>query len=170
MHKLARYEVDKRKQKLIDHLEDDKLFEQILDTFKPRELVEIQVILWNYVIDYSYVVGKNFSRSNLTGRMEPTSNYQYRVGCNERIDYCSKRARCVCNELVYIAFDQSGCAVDSGYGKDTGCERAPETTHAMDCPGIEALIKTFPDTPEHDSVAEDSADRTEQSGLGTEQP
>jgi hypothetical protein len=88
MHKLARYEVDKRKQKLIDNLEDDKLFEQILDTFKPRELVEIQVILWNYVIDYSYVVGKNFSRNNLTGRMEPTSNYQYRVGCNERIDYC----------------------------------------------------------------------------------
>lgn len=88
MHKLARYEVDKRKQKLIDHLEDDKLFEQILDTFKPRELVEIQVILWNYVIDYSYVVGKNFSRSNLTGCMEPTSNYQYRVGCSERIDYC----------------------------------------------------------------------------------
>ncbi len=88
MHKLARYEVDKRKQKLIDYLDDAGKFNQVLDTFKPRELVEVQVILWNYVIDYSYVVGKNFSRHNLTNRMEPTSNYQYRVGCNERIDYC----------------------------------------------------------------------------------
>ena len=88
MHKLARYEVDKRKQKLMDYLDDQELFTQILETFRPRELVEIQVIFWNYVIDYSYVVGKNFSRYNLTIRMEPTSNYQYRVGCNERIDYC----------------------------------------------------------------------------------
>lgn len=88
MHKLARYEVDKRKQKLIDYLQDEELFFQLLETFKPRELVEVQVILWNYVIDYSYVVGRNFSRHNLTTRMEPTSNYQYRVGCHERIDYC----------------------------------------------------------------------------------
>ncbi|TKJ42203.1 hypothetical protein CEE37_00565 [candidate division LCP-89 bacterium B3_LCP] len=88
MHKLARYEVDKRKQKLIDYLEDEELFEEILDTFKPRELVEIQVIFWNYVIDYSYVTGENFSRHNITERMESTANYQYRVGCNERIDYC----------------------------------------------------------------------------------
>ena len=88
MHKLARYEVDKRKQKLIDYLEDEELFNELLDTFKPRELVELQVIFWNYVIDYSYVTGKNFSRHNLTERMEPTSNYQYRVGYNERIDYC----------------------------------------------------------------------------------
>ncbi len=88
MHKLARYEVDKRKQKLMDYLDDQELFTQILETFRPRELVEIQVIFWNYVIDYSYVVGEKFSRYNLTIRMEPTSNYQYRVGCNERIDYC----------------------------------------------------------------------------------
>jgi len=88
MHKLARYEVDKRKQKLIDYLEETDLFDQVLETFKPRELVEIQVIFWNYVIDYSYVVGRNFSRHNITSQMEPTSNYQYKVGCNERIDYC----------------------------------------------------------------------------------
>lgn len=88
MHKMAHYEVDRRKQKLIDRLEDQELFFELLDTFKPRELVEVQVILWNYVIDYSNVVGKNFGRRNLTSRMEPTANYQYRVGCQERIDYC----------------------------------------------------------------------------------
>jgi hypothetical protein len=88
MQKLAHYEVDKRKQKLMDRLEDDELFLTLLDTFKPRELVEIQVIFWNYVIDYSNQVGKNYTRHNLTGRMEATANYQYRVGCHERIDYC----------------------------------------------------------------------------------
>jgi hypothetical protein len=88
MHKLAHYEVDLRKQKLIDRIEDEQLFFELLETFKPRELVEVQVILWNYVIDYSSVVGKNYSRRNLTGLMEPTANYQYRVGCQERIDYC----------------------------------------------------------------------------------
>jgi len=88
MNKMAHYEVDKRKQKLLDYLDDEELFFGLLGTFKPRELVEIQVIFWNYVIDYSNVVGKNFSRRNLTGRMEPTANYQYRVGCHERIDYC----------------------------------------------------------------------------------
>ncbi len=88
MHKMAHYEVDRRKQKLIDRIEDQELFFELLDTFKPRELVEVQVILWNYVIDYSSVVGKNFGRRNLTSRMEPTANYQYRVGCQERIDYC----------------------------------------------------------------------------------
>lgn len=88
MHKLARYEVDKRKQKLIDYLQDEELFFELLDALKPRELVEVQVILWNYVIDYSFAIGKNFSRHNLTDRMESTANYQYRVGCSERIDYC----------------------------------------------------------------------------------
>lgn len=88
MHKLARYEIDKRKQKLMDYLDDDELFTELLETFKPRELVEIQVIMWNYVIDYSYETGKNFSRHDLTERMEPTANYQYRVGCHERVDYC----------------------------------------------------------------------------------
>jgi len=88
MHKMASYEVDKLKQKLIDYLEDEEVFFALLDTFRPRELVEVQVILWNYVMDFSSVVGKNFTRSNLAGRMEPTSNYQYRVGCQERIDYC----------------------------------------------------------------------------------
>lgn len=88
MQKMAHYEVDKRKQKLMDRLEDEELFLGLLDTFRPRELVEIQVIFWNYVIDYSNTVGKNFSRHNLTSRMEPTANYQYRVGCSERVDYC----------------------------------------------------------------------------------
>jgi hypothetical protein len=88
MHKLAHYEVDRRKQKLIDNLDDEELFFSLLDTFRPRELVEVQVILWNYVIDYSSVMGKNYNRRNLTSRMEPTANYQYRVGCSERIDYC----------------------------------------------------------------------------------
>ncbi|MCX6641317.1 MAG: hypothetical protein NTW14_12710 [bacterium] len=88
MHKLARYEVDNRKQRLIDNLQHEQLFTEILDSFSPKELVEVQVIFWNYVIDYSYVVGKNFSRHNITNRMEPTANYQYRVGCIQRIDYC----------------------------------------------------------------------------------
>mgnify|MGYP005835034291 CR=1 FL=1 len=88
MHKMAHYEVDKRKQKLMDHIEDEELFLELLQTFKPRELVEVQVIFWNYVIDYASTVGKNFNRRTLTSRMEPTANYQYRVGCHERIDYC----------------------------------------------------------------------------------
>lgn len=88
MHKLANYEVDKRKQKLLDRLEDQELFISLLETFKPRELVEVQVIFWNYVIDYSNLVGQHYTRHNLTGRMEPTANYQYRIGCQERIDYC----------------------------------------------------------------------------------
>ncbi|RJP75412.1 MAG: hypothetical protein C4524_11885 [Candidatus Zixiibacteriota bacterium] len=88
MHKMAHYEVDRRKQMLIDRLGDEELFFGTLDTFRPRELVEVQVILWNYVIDYSSSVGKNYNRRNLTSRMEPTANYQYRVGCHERIDYC----------------------------------------------------------------------------------
>ena len=88
MQKLAHYQVDQRKQKLIDYIDDKEVFFELLDTFRPRELVEIQVILWNYVIDYSFVVGKNYTRHNLTDRMESTANYQYRVGCFERIDYC----------------------------------------------------------------------------------
>lgn len=88
MHKMAHYEVDKRKQKLIDYLDDEQLFFELLGSFKPRELVEVQVIMWNYVIDFSSVVGKNYTRRNLTNRMEPTSDYQYRVGCHERVDYC----------------------------------------------------------------------------------
>jgi hypothetical protein len=88
MHKLARYEVDNRKQRLIDNLQHEETFLAILDSFTPKELVEVQVIFWNYVIDYSYVVGKNFSRHNITNRMELTTNYQYRVGCIQRVDYC----------------------------------------------------------------------------------
>lgn len=88
MQKLAQYDVDERKQRLIDELDNQDLFHEGLEALIPRELVELQVILWNYVIDYSYEAGEKLTRQNLTVRMEPTSNYQYRVGCEERIDYC----------------------------------------------------------------------------------
>jgi hypothetical protein len=88
MQKLVEYEVDERKQVLIDELDDKALFDERLEDFSPQELVELQVIFWNYVIDFSLLSGEKFDRHNLTGRMESTSNYQYRVGCNERIDYC----------------------------------------------------------------------------------
>lgn len=88
MQKLAQYDIDERKQKLIDDLDDEDLFNEELETLTPKKLVELQVILWNYVIDYSYTAGQKLTRQNLTERMEPTSNYQYRVGCDERVDYC----------------------------------------------------------------------------------
>ena len=88
MQKRAQYEVDEQKQVLINELDDEVLFNERLKDFSPHELVELQVIFWNYVIDFSYLSGEKFDRHSLTSRMEPTSNYQYRVGCNERVDYC----------------------------------------------------------------------------------
>ncbi|MFH1861410.1 MAG: hypothetical protein ABH878_01240 [bacterium] len=74
--------------RLLSKLDDEELFVKQLETLEPRELAELQIVLWNHVIDYSHNGGRKLSRADITGRMEPTSNFQYRMGCAERVDYC----------------------------------------------------------------------------------
>ncbi len=73
---------------LLACIDDEEKFLGIINNVKFMELVPIQYYLWDYAIKFSADKGNPLSRADLTNRMERTSNYQLRVGCDEPIDYC----------------------------------------------------------------------------------
>jgi len=89
---------------LIQQLGDEKSFGQLLYALNPYDLVVAQDCLWNYTMRYSHDKGKPMTRDQITKRMERTSNYMLRVGCNEPIDYC--RANICVNSNPNCAADK----------------------------------------------------------------
>ncbi|MDP2359708.1 MAG: hypothetical protein Q8O14_03000 [bacterium] len=75
-------------ERLIECCHDGERFTAELKKLKPREVLEAQVFLWDFLHRLSKERGITFQRDEVTARMLPTSTYQYNVGCNERLDYC----------------------------------------------------------------------------------
>jgi hypothetical protein len=75
-------------ERLIECCHDGALFSAELKKLKPREVLEAQVFLWDFLHRLSVERNMPISRDDITARMLPTSTYQYSVGCNERLDYC----------------------------------------------------------------------------------
>lgn len=75
-------------ERLISCCHDAEQFSAELRKLKPREVLEAQVFLWDFLHRLSEEKGIPVGRDEITARMTPTSTYQYSVGCNERLDYC----------------------------------------------------------------------------------
>ncbi len=75
-------------ERLIQLCHDAAAFNAELKKLKPREVLETQLFLWDFLERLALEKGVSFSRADVTSRMVPTSTYQYNVGCNERLDYC----------------------------------------------------------------------------------
>lgn len=75
-------------ERLIESCHDPEDFARVLKGLKPREVLEAQVFIWDFLFRLSKDRDLDLSREAITKRMMPTSTYQYNVGCNERLDYC----------------------------------------------------------------------------------
>lgn len=75
-------------ERLVECCHDAAQFNAELKKLKPREVLEAQVFLWDFLHRLAQERGLSVSRDEITARMMPTSTYQYSVGCNERLDYC----------------------------------------------------------------------------------
>jgi hypothetical protein len=75
-------------ERLVESCHDAAAFRAVLDQLKPREVLEAQVFIWDFLHRLSEERGIPLHRQEITARMTPTSTYQYSVGCNERLDYC----------------------------------------------------------------------------------
>jgi len=75
-------------ERLVESCHDAAAFREELRRLKPREVLEAQVFIWDFLFRLAKERGLELSREAITRRMMPTSSYQYSVGCNERLDYC----------------------------------------------------------------------------------
>lgn len=75
-------------ERLVECCHDAAKFRAVLYELKPREVLEAQVFLWDFLHRLAEERGTALPRREITARMTPTSTYQYSVGCNERLDYC----------------------------------------------------------------------------------
>gem|GEM_PF-866093 len=75
-------------ERLIQLCHDTAAFNAELKKLKPREVLETQLFLWDFLLCLAKEKGVALSREEVTARMMPASTYQYNVGCNERLDYC----------------------------------------------------------------------------------
>lgn len=75
-------------ERLIQLCHNAEAFNAELKKLKPREVLETQLFLWEFLEKLAQEKGVSFTRTDVTSRMVPTSTYQYNVGCNERLDYC----------------------------------------------------------------------------------
>ncbi len=91
-------------EELIQKVENEKSFEQLLYSLNPYDLVVAQDCLWNRTMEFSREKGKPLTREQITDRMERTSGYMRRVGCDEPVDYC--RANICVNSNPNCAADK----------------------------------------------------------------
>jgi hypothetical protein len=75
-------------ERLVENCHDPEAFRAELRKLKPREVLEAQVFIWDFLHRLAAERNVEISRVEITKRMMPTSTYQYSVGCNERLDYC----------------------------------------------------------------------------------
>ena len=75
-------------ERLVELCKDPEAFAAELDKLKPMEVLEAETFLWAFIQRFMAERKIPFDRSTVTSRMMPTATYQYRVGCNERLDYC----------------------------------------------------------------------------------
>ncbi len=75
-------------ERLVELCKDREAFTAELAKLKPMEVLEAQTFLWGFIERFMAERKMPFDRSIITKRMMPAATYQYRVGCNERLDYC----------------------------------------------------------------------------------
>lgn len=73
---------------LLQVIDDQEQFAEKLEKINPFDLVVTQDCLWTYAMRFSRENGVQLTRNDITSRMEDTASYQYRIGCDEPIDYC----------------------------------------------------------------------------------
>ena len=75
-------------EELLQVIDDQEQFTEKVNSVNPFDLVVTQDSLWNHAMRLSREKGIQLTRNDITFRMEDTASYQYRVGCDEPIDYC----------------------------------------------------------------------------------
>lgn len=75
-------------ERLVENCHDAEAYSRELKGLKPREVLEAQVFIWDFLFRLAKERQIDLSRDEITKRLMPTSTYQYSVGCNERLDYC----------------------------------------------------------------------------------
>lgn len=76
-------------EKLTQAIYNQRLLFNVLESLKPRQLIEAQKLVWREVIEKSEdVLGQRLERQMITSKMMPSSTYQYMVGCDYPDEWC----------------------------------------------------------------------------------
>ena len=82
------------KKKIRKNISDWHYIDLLISTFKPEQLIELEIFLWNEAIDFAEsTLQKKLAREYITSHMESTANYHRRQMCGEplmacRANYC----------------------------------------------------------------------------------
>ena len=83
------------KLQILQRLFKNEEIESIIDKLEIAEVVELQRFIWEKTVEFGIITnGKKFSRTDITRRMVPTSQYQEMKNCKEPSFVC-KGTQCI---------------------------------------------------------------------------
>jgi hypothetical protein len=81
-------------EKLVTVCKDREAFWQLIGDLDPRTRVAVHDQLWDALMDTATRGGKQLSREDVTAKMQPSAEYQRRMGCTEPLYVC-RRVPCI---------------------------------------------------------------------------
>ena len=103
--------IDRIFSNLLENIEEKKLFIILLEELDIKEIFMLQIKLWDFVLAEGKKTDPNFTRDNITKKLEATSDYQYRVGCTYDEAYCRAKIcffsnpNCATNKTKNVIFN-----------------------------------------------------------------
>lgn len=84
-----------QKLQILYNLFNHKPLDEMIDSMTNQEVVALQKFVWDKTVEFGLKTrGKDFDKTEITGRMVPTPIYQRQQGCTERIYNC-KGTTCI---------------------------------------------------------------------------